>query len=78
MTELPAVGGNEKLPIEDFEQRFVEHIVKSTSRQIVYGVPLLMYAERAAQVYWEAAEQGRSPEDYAQDDMEFWPTDHTS
>ncbi|WEZ85572.1 hypothetical protein P6U16_26440 (plasmid) [Rhizobium sp. 32-5/1] len=41
-------------------------------------MPVLFYAERIAREYSKTAEQGHTPEAYAQDDIDFWPVDVSS
>lgn len=77
MSPSSVFGGCERLTLEEFQRRFVEHVAIHTPQQIVYGMPVLLYAERIAREYWKTAEQGHSPEAYAQDDMDFWLVDHT-
>jgi hypothetical protein len=63
-----------------FECRFVAHILNYYPiDQIVYGKRVGDYAATVAPAYWDASrEEDRSPEQYAQDDMEFWAIDHAT
>lgn len=59
-----------------FECRFVAH-ARHPRNHVVYGKRVKDYAAGVAAAYWKASlEEGRSPEQYAADDVSFWPQDH--
>ncbi|WEZ85399.1 hypothetical protein P6U16_25130 (plasmid) [Rhizobium sp. 32-5/1] len=78
MSGSNAVGGTEKPPLEEFKRRFVEHVAIHTRQEVVYGMPVLLYAERIAREYWKTAQHGHTPEAYAQEDIDFWPIEVSS
>ena len=58
---------------QEFCQRFVDRMVRTSPALGPGGRPILAYAEAVAPVYWaEAHPYGISPEDCADDDMAFW------
>jgi hypothetical protein len=62
-----------------FKRGFVAHMVgRHPVGQIAYGKRVKDYAVGVVGDYWIASqEDGRSPEQCANDDMSFWAADHS-